>query len=82
MKTMWKIAAVVVVLVGVNLLVRPLRIRIDMTDDQRQLVDVCARYTKNFTCRLRMAFSPKYRLTYGTSARRLYWKLRILSGKI
>ena len=54
----------------------------DMTDDQRQLVDVCARYTKNFTCRLRMAFSPKYRLTYGTSARRLYWKLRILSGKI
>ena len=35
MKTMWKIAAVVVVLVGVNLLVRPLRIRIDMTDDQQ-----------------------------------------------
>ena len=32
---MWKIAAVVVVLVGVNLLVRPLRFRIDMTDDQR-----------------------------------------------
>lgn len=35
MKTMWKIAAVVVVLAGVNLLVRPLRFRIDMTDDQR-----------------------------------------------
>lgn len=54
----------------------------DMDEHSSRLLDTCARYTHSLACRLRMAFSSEYRLTYGSLTRRLYWKYRILTKKI